>query len=266
MGGALLQRAVSAYATPDTQTIYVVDPTAAPQTLPPHVRWVAKAQDIAGDFTPDLVILAVKPQQMAATLPAYRHYTTSLFLSIAAGITLDNLQHILRGDTSTTDYAIIRAMPNLPASVGYGITAMVAKEIITPAQRSLGDNFMRHVGQTVWLENENLMDAVTALSGSGPAYIFALGEAMSQAGESLGLPPQAAAQLARATIIGSAHLLEQSTDSAPQLRKAVTSPGGTTEAALTHLLNPTSGLFPLLRQSLEAAASRAAQLSSPKVL
>jgi pyrroline-5-carboxylate reductase len=252
MGGAILQR-IAAQAK-----ICVVEPAPIPAALKalPEITWLASADRIAKSFVPDIVILAVKPQHMDDVLPAYGRYRAAVFLSIAAGKTLNKLSAALGG----TPYSIVRAMPNLPASIGQGMTVAVANKNVTPKQRALCEQCMKAVGAMVWTQDENDLDAVGALSGSGPAYVFALAEAMAKAGEALGLHPELAAQLARQTVIGSGALLAQSPESAEKLRIAVTSPGGITEAALKHLL-AANGLPDLMRKAIEAAARRSKELS-----
>lgn len=251
MGGALLQRVAS-------QAISsVVDPAPKPAPLKSlDVPWLASADKLDPHYAPDIIVLAVKPQQMAAVLPSYARFANSVFLSIAAGMTVARLHAIL----GNTNAAIVRAMPNLPASVGLGVSVAVANRHVKGAQRMLCDKVLSAVGQTAWIDDENLLDAVTALSGSGPAYIFALTEAMTDAGTALGLPCELAAQLARRTIIGSAALLDKSGESAEALRLAVTSPGGTTEAALKHLL-AAGGLPDLMKKAMAAAAQRSKELA-----
>lgn len=252
MGGALLERIA---ANAQTTVIEPAKPAARLASLP-DVTWLTSPGQIDAQFTPDIVIIAIKPQHMAEVLPAYGKFRHSVFLSIAAGQTLARLTALLGGD----DYSIVRAMPNLPASIGQGIAVMVANKNVTSAQRALCDQGLKAVGAVAWIEDENLLDAVTALSGSGPAYVFALVEAMAQAGEILGLPPALAAQLARQTVIGSGGLLAQSPDSAAELRASVTSPGGTTEAALKNLL-AANGLPELMLKAMQAAAKRSKELS-----
>jgi pyrroline-5-carboxylate reductase len=255
MGSALLQGAVASGF--EYSSVTIVDP--AP--LPPHLRTlprvaaVASADTLLPDIHPDLIVIAVKPQQLAATLPAYAKFHDAVFLSIAAGVTIARLEILLGGNPAVT-----RAMPNLPASIGQGISALVANTHTKPHQRMMCANFMAGTGDIVWLDDETAMDAVTAVSGSGPAYIFALCEAMAKAAESLGLSRELAMRLARKTVIGSSALLAQSPDSAEALRHAVTSPGGTTEAALKILLSEI-GLPDLMTRSLAAAAMRAKELS-----
>jgi pyrroline-5-carboxylate reductase len=181
-----------------------------------------------------------------------------VFLSIAAGITIRRLQELLG-----SGQAVIRAMPNLPASIGKGISVAITNKQISAGQRTLADRLLKTIGETAWVEDEKLIDAVTALSGSGPAYVFALCEAMAKAGESLGLPKDLAARLARTTVIGSGTLLEQSSETAEALRRAVTSPGGTTEAALKHLL-AAGGLQDLMLKAMTTAAERAKDLAQNK--
>lgn len=253
MGGALLRRAAGLGA------ICVVEPHAPPDDLKnlPRVTWVSAPEQIPDSFTPDVVILAVKPQQMASALPAYARYAPrAVFVSIAAGTTILRLRDILKNHAA----AIVRAMPNLPASIGAGVSVAVASDGVSADQRALGDNILKAFGAVEWIADEVLLDAVTALSGSGPAYVFALAEAMAAAGAKLGLPLDLATRLARQTLIGSGALLAQSSDSAEALRVAVTSRGGTTEAALKHLLAP-GGLPDLLDHAMRAAAERGKQLS-----
>jgi len=253
MGGALLQ-GVAAKAT-----ACVVDPAPPPQHLIslPGMTWISGPEKLDPGFKPDIVILAVKPQLMASVLPAYAKFRDSLFLSIAAGQTIAHLEALLGG----ANFVIIRAMPNLPASIGAGMTVAVANKNVSAAQRTLADTLLTAVGAVAWVENETWLDAVTALSGSGPAYVFALVEAMAQAGEALGLPKALAMQLARQTAIGSGTLLAQSKESVEALRAAVTSPGGTTEAALKLLLAG-DGLQDVMLKAIKAAAQRSEELSS----
>lgn len=248
MGGALLQRVAT------LGRAYVVDPAPAPAQLKSLATWLPAPDKLEKDFKPDIVILTVKPQHMAEALPAYARFKSSVFLSIAAGQSIKRLGELLGGD----NFAIARAMPNLPASVGAGATVASANKNVTAAQRALCDKILGAVGSVHWVEDENLLDAVTALSGSGPAYFFALAEAMTKAGVALGLPKELATQLARQTLIGSGALLAQSPETLEALRAAVTSPGGTTEAALKHL----GRLDELLLKAIKAAAARAKELSA----
>jgi len=154
----------------------------------------------------------------------------------------------------------VRAMPNTPAAIGKGISVLAAAPEVSPVQRQVCDVLMAAVGQVAWVEDESLIDAVTAVSGSGPAYVFLLAETLAEAGRSAGLPPELAAQLARATVAGSGALLEQSPESAATLRQNVTSPNGTTAAALNVLMSD-KGLQPLMTAAVDAATKRSRELS-----
>jgi pyrroline-5-carboxylate reductase len=254
MGSALL-RGVA----PKVDKIVVVKPTPFANEIKsiPHVSWVPAPEQIDPSFHPDAVILAIKPQSMAEVVPLYARYRSSVFLSIAAGKTL----HTLAGFLQNGETAIVRSMPNLPASIGAGITVTIANARTSSAQRNLCDEILRATGDVLWIEDEALIDPVTALSGCGPAYVFALVEAMAEAGEKLGLPPDLAQQLARKTIIGSGALLDQTAESAADLRRAVASRGGSTAAALEHLLGD-DGLPSLMLRTMQAAAKRAKELSA----
>ena len=257
MGAALLRQALAARLI--TAAVVIEPAGQGGSALDPDapVAWYQSADLIDATFQPDLIVMAVKPQQMATVLPTYARFSASLFVSIAAGLTLNGLQSML-GDQHT--HALIRVMPNLPASIGAGMSVAVANPQVSPTQKDMADQFLRAVGAVAWLANEDLMDAVTALSGSGPAYVFALGEVMARVGESLGLPPDMAAVLARQTLVGSGALVAQTPDDLDVLRRAVTSPGGTTEAALKHLLAD-DGFPDLLRRAMVAARDRAQELA-----
>ncbi|MDD5586884.1 MAG: pyrroline-5-carboxylate reductase [Alphaproteobacteria bacterium] len=254
MGSALL-RGVA----PKVDKIVVVKPTpfAEGANSFPNVSRVPAPEQIDPSFHPDAVILAVKPQDMAAVLPKYARFASSVFLSIAAGKTL----HALAGFLQNGETAIVRSMPNLPASIGLGMHVAIANAATTRPQRNLCDEILRASGDVLWIEDEALIDPVTALSGCGPAYVFALVETMAEAGEKLGLPPELAGHLARKTVIGSGALLGQTAESAADLRRAVASRGGSTAAALEHLLG-NDGLPSLMLRAMEAAAKRAKELSA----
>jgi pyrroline-5-carboxylate reductase len=234
--------------------LVVVDPTRP--TIGP-VNVVADADSIPAGFVPDVVVLAVKPQMMEAALPPYRRFVASaLFLSIAAGKPTAYFRRAF-GD----DLAIVRAMPNTPAAVRRGITVCFADETVSADRRALAESLLEAVGEVGWIADEAQMDAVTALSGSGPAYVFLLAEAMAEAGVALGLDPALAVRLARTTVSGSGELLRLSADSAGDLRRAVTSPAGTTAAALAVLMDEAAGFGPLLRDALAAAEHRSRELA-----
>lgn len=207
--------------------------------------------------TPAIVLIAVKPQMMTAALPALAALGggDTLFLTVAAGTTIAYYESVLGGQTP-----IIRAMPNTPAAVGRGISAITGNAHATEANMALAEALLSAVGQVVRLDGERQMDAVTAVSGSGPAYVFHLIEALAAAGEAEGLPAAMAMQLARATVTGAGELAHLAPESAAQLRINVTSPAGTTAAALNVLMDPDTGLSPLLRRAVKAAADRGREL------
>ena len=203
---------------------------------------------------PALCMLAVKPQYMKDALPQLKGMGGTVYLSIAAGITLETLAGELG------DGPIIRAMPNTPAAIGRGITALVGNKAATPENMQLAEGLLQAIGQTVRLDSEAQMDAVTALSGSGPAYVFHLIETMAAAGMAEGLPEDMAIKLATATVAGAGLLAAEADESAVQLRINVTSPAGTTEAGLKVLMDSKTGLPPLIRQTVKAAADRSRAL------
>ena len=206
---------------------------------------------------PAVALLAVKPQMMGAALPALQALGNgkTLFVSIAAGTSIATIAAAL-GDRTP----IVRSMPNTPAMVGRGITGICANAFAGAAGLALAHELMLAVGQVVELDSEDQIDAVTAVSGSGPAYVFHLIETMAQAGVAQGLPEAVAMQLARATVCGAGELAYLSPDPASQLRINVTSPGGTTAAALAVLMDPETGFPPLLRRAVKAAADRGREL------
>ena len=203
---------------------------------------------------PALCLLAVKPQYMKEALPQLKGMGRTVYLSIAAGITLETLAQELGNGP------IIRAMPNTPAAIGRGITALVGNAATTPENMQLAEGLLQAIGETVRLDSEAQMDAVTALSGSGPAYVFHLIEAMAAAGVAEGLPEELAVKLATATVAGAGMLAKKSPESAAQLRINVTSPAGTTEAGLKVLMHEANGLPPLMRHTIKAAADRSKEL------
>ncbi|TVR97027.1 MAG: pyrroline-5-carboxylate reductase [Rhodospirillales bacterium] len=210
-------------------------------------------------FRPDVIVLAVKPQVMDGVVAGYRGFAGAgtVVLSIAAGRTVASFRRVL-GDQAQ----VVRAMPNTPASVHRGISVACAGPAVTAAQRALCTGLLEAVGGVIWIEDESLMDAVTAVSGSGPAYVFLLTEALAAAGIEAGLPEAMAGRLARETVIGAASLLS-ATDASPDvLRQGVTSPGGTTEAALGVLMAEPGGLRALLVAAVRAAAERSRTLAS----
>lgn len=216
-------------------------------------RAVADIADLPA--APAVLILAVKPQSMATVLPALAPKVgpETIVVSVAAGTTLATLADGLKGGR------IVRVMPNTPAQVGQGMSVAVGRADVTPADRATVTALMDAVGRTAWIEDEALMDAVTAVSGSGPAYVFYLAEALAKAAEKAGLPPELAALAARQTVAGAGALLAASPLDAAVLRQNVTSPGGTTAAALDVLMAD-DGLQPILDKAVEAAARRGREL------
>ena len=237
--------------------------------LPPGAAWVrdpAPAERIVAlgvhvnedpPAPPAVVLVAVKPQTMGAALPVLAGYGGggTLFVSVAAGTRIEAFEAMLGAATP-----VVRAMPNTPAAVGRGITAITGNGAATSDHLALAETLLSAVGAVVRLEGEHQMDAVTAVSGSGPAYVFHLIEALAAAGEAEGLPPALAMQLARATVTGAGELAHRSEDTAAQLRINVTSPGGTTAAALQVLMDEENGFPPLLRRAVRAAAARGKEL------
>jgi len=225
--------------------------------LPASIAVVDDAAAVPGDFTPDVVVLAVKPQVMDAVVPPYRRFAEAgaPIVSIAAGKTLAYLGRQL-GEGA----AVIRVMPNLPASIGRGISVAVANAHTPAAGRDLAEALLSACGEVAWVEDEALLDAVTALSGGGPAYVFLLVEALAEAGIACGLPPALARRLARVTVAGSGELIRESTEDVATLRQNVTSPGGTTLEALKVLM-AADGIQPIFARALAAATRRSRELS-----
>lgn len=254
MGGAMLAGWLAGGLDPARTT--VLDPAPGPD-----IAELCSARGIALNPeripTADALVLAVKPQGLDAAVAGLASLVRpdTLVVSILAGKTIADLKNRLPAAR-----AVVRAMPNLPASIGRGATGAVASPETTPTQRAGADALLRSVGLVEWLDDEALIDAVTALSGSGPAYVFLLAEAMTEAGAAAGLPADMAARLARATVSGAGALLDASTRDAGQLRRDVTSPGGTTEAALSVLMR-SDGVPALMREAVAAARRRAGALS-----
>jgi pyrroline-5-carboxylate reductase len=255
MGGALLAGWLDAGLNPNAAV--VIDPS------PPEdsAAFLAKAGITAmalppAGLTARVVVVAVKPQVMASVLPALRSLfgARTVALSIAAGKTLQNFSDAL-GPVS-----VIRTMPNTPAQVGRGISAAVANERANDDDRALATSLLEAVGEVIWVDDEAHIDAVTAVSGSGPAYVFLLAEYLAEAAAEAGLSAEHARQLARATVTGAGELLHHSDLPPEQLRKNVTSPNGTTAAALAVLMAE-DGLGPLMKKAVAAAKKRSQELS-----
>jgi pyrroline-5-carboxylate reductase len=234
-------------------SVWVIDPKPSDwvRGLGVHLN-----EDLPAD--PAIVLIAVKPQMMGEALPTLQALGdgTTLFLSVAAGTPIRAFEAVLGSQTP-----IIRAMPNTPAAVGKGITALIGNALIAEDQMALAEALLQAVGQTVRLQTEGQMDAVTGLSGSGPAYVFHLIETMAAAGAAQGLPEDLAMQLAKATVAGAGALAEQASEDPAQLRVNVTSPQGTTAAALAVLMDDQTGFPALLKRAVAAAADRSRELA-----
>jgi pyrroline-5-carboxylate reductase len=252
MGGALLRGWLAAGVPPGSLAVKEPQPS-------PEMQALLKEKGIAEQPSskPDALILAVKPQIMAKVLDEIAPHAGphTVVLSIAAGRTVRSIaSHFPPGA------AIVRAMPNLPAEIGRGITAAFANAPVTPEQRKLCGELLGAAGEVAWVDDEGWLDAVTALSGSGPGYVFYLVECLAEAGRAAGLPADLSAQLARATVSGAGELLHQSSLPASKLRENVTSPAGTTAAGLSVLMRD-HGLADLMRETVAAAARRSRELS-----
>jgi pyrroline-5-carboxylate reductase len=201
------------------------------------------------------LVIALKPQTFREAGSALKSFTgrSTLVVSIMAGTTIASIEAACGG-------SVVRAMPNTPAAIGRGITVAVAAKNVTTAQRAVADALLRATGSVEWVEDEGLMDAVTAVSGSGPAYIFLLAEELARAGVEAGLPQELATKLARETVAGSGELLHRSDVPSATLRQNVTSPGGTTAAALEVLMGP-DGMQSLLTRAVAAATRRSKELA-----
>jgi pyrroline-5-carboxylate reductase len=258
-GGNMASALVSGLAgkLTDGANIHVVDPNPEPlERLQAHFG-VSTAPAIDGALAAsDVIVLAVKPQQMrevAAALLPHLAATQPLILSIAAGIRGADLARWLGGYG-----AIVRTMPNTPALISRGVTGMVAMPGVSPQQKAAADDIMKAVGTTVWLDDEALIDPVTAVSGSGPAYVFYFIEAMEQAAVEMGLSAEQASELALATFVGAAQLAAHSGDPVSVLRERVTSKGGTTHAAITSMQQ--SRVKEAIIDAMKAAAQRGREL------
>jgi pyrroline-5-carboxylate reductase len=258
MGTALLDGWLARGLPPGAVT--AIDPQFDPAVRERYAALGCTCRTDAAQAAPaEVVMLAIKPQTLAGAAPGLAGLIGpgSLLISILAGKRIVNLRAALPRAT-----AIIRTMPNTPAAVGRGITALAASAEVSADQRETATRLLAAVGEIVWLRDEAGIDAVTAVSGSGPAYVFLMVEALAAAGAEAGLEPDVALRLARATVEGAGELLFRSPDiSAAKLRENVTSPGGTTAAALAELMHPASGLGPLIGRAVAAAKRRAGELS-----
>jgi pyrroline-5-carboxylate reductase len=240
----------------DPKHISVLEPQPTSQIAALASRGLQLNPQLRGLDDVAAVVIAVKPQSAAEAIPPLKPMigASTVVVSIMAGRTLQFIAGALNAPC-----ALVRAMPNTPAAIGRGITVAVPRDI-NPAQRELADRLLRATGTVEWTDDEALMDAVTAVSGSGPAYVFLLAEALAEAGVASGLPPSLAAKLARETVAGSGELLHRSELDAAVLRQNVTSPGGTTAAALDVLMGK-DGLTQQLRKAVAAATKRSRELA-----
>ncbi|MEO0486472.1 MAG: pyrroline-5-carboxylate reductase [Pseudomonadota bacterium] len=248
MGSAMLSGWLAEGLAPDR--VWVLDPHPS--------DWVSSTGVHINDGLPDapaVIILAVKPQMMGDALPALAALGNgeTLFISVAAGTQVSSLKAVLGQDTP-----VVRAMPNTPAAIGQGITAIVGSTTTSEAHLTLAEALLSAVGRTVRLAHEGQMDAVTGLSGSGPAYVFHLIECMAAAGQAQGLSPELSMELARATVAGAGALALAGPETPEQLRINVTSPNGTTQAGLEVLMSDLPGL---MRATVRAATERSKELS-----
>lgn len=233
------------------------DPSAIAASRPLSVLAARELSDSLDASAAAVVVLAVKPQILETALSGYRSFAEagSMFLSIAAGKPTGFYEGILGEGT-----AVVRAMPNTPAAIGQGVTVLCANANVKPAQRVLAGELMSAVGEVAWLDDESLMDAVTAVSGSGPAYVFLLIECLTEAAVEEGIEPGLARQLAQATVAGAGAYARVAQRDATELRRQVTSPGGTTAAALAILMEE-DGLAALVKRAVRAATERGRELA-----
>lgn len=255
MGGALIEGWLSCGLDP--RNLAVLDP--AP---PPEIEKLLTARKIARDpdaktFSPDAIVVAVKPQVAGEVVPKLAPFVKpkTIVVSIMAGRTIASIEAALPAFA-----AVVRGMPNMPASIGRGITVAVANRRVDGIGKALANDLLAAAGKVEWVEQEAMIDAVTAVSGSGPAYVFLLAECLARAGTAAGLPNDLAMTLARETVAGAGELLHRSSLDASKLRENVTSPGGTTAAALEILMGK-DGFEALLTRAVAAAAKRSRDLA-----
>lgn len=253
MGGAMLTGWLAQGGDP--ARIAVVEPAPSDEIGAFAQRGVRLNPDPATLGPAAALVIAVKPQVFREVAPGLRPYVgpDTLVISVMAGVTMATIAASCGG-------RVVRTIPNTPAAIGRGITAAVPGADVTPAQRALADALLRATGAVEWIDDESLIDAITAVSGSGPAYVFLLAEAMAQAGVAAGLPDGLAARLARATVAGAGELLHRSPLDAATLRQNVTSPGGTTAAALAVLMAD-DGVPGLMTRAVAAATRRSRELA-----
>jgi pyrroline-5-carboxylate reductase len=253
MGGALLSGWLARGL--DAKRVAVIEPHLSPEIqllAAKGVRLNPSPKDVGTVAT---LVVALKPQMFREAEAMLKSFAgpATLVVSIMAGTPMASIAEVCGG-------SVVRAMPNTPAAIGRGITVAVAASNVSAAQRAVADALLRATGSVEWIDDEGLMDAVTAVSGSGPAYIFLLAEELARAGVEAGLPVELATRLARETVAGSGELLHRSELASATLRQNVTSPGGTTAAALEVLMGP-DGMQPLLTRAVAAATRRSKELA-----
>jgi pyrroline-5-carboxylate reductase len=253
MGGAMLTGWLAQGLDP--KHLIVIEPTPSSEISALSARGIRLNPSAKEAGEVDTLVVAVKPQSFRGAGAALKSFTgaSTLVVSIMAGTPIAALEAVCGG-------SVVRAMPNTPAAIGRGITVAVAAKKVSGAQRAIADALLRATGSVEWVDNESLMDAVTAVSGSGPAYVFLLAEELARAGVAAGLPAELAAKLARETVAGSGELLHRSDLSPATLRQNVTSPGGTTAAALDVLMG-SDGMEKLMTRAVAAATQRSKDLA-----
>jgi pyrroline-5-carboxylate reductase len=253
MGGAMLSGWLAQGL--DAANVTVIEPSPSSEISALTTKGVRLNPPSGDARAAATLVIALKPQTFREAGPMLKQFsaTATLVVSIMAGTTIASISEVCGG-------SVVRAMPNTPAAIGRGITVAVAAQNVSAGQRAVADALLRATGSVEWVDDENLMDAVTAVSGSGPAYIFLLAEELARAGVAAGLPQELAAKLARETVAGSGELLHRSDVPAATLRHNVTSPGGTTAAALEVLMGP-DGMQSLLTRAVAAAARRSKELA-----
>jgi pyrroline-5-carboxylate reductase len=251
MGGAMLTGWLAGGL--DATRVVVVEPSPSPEIKALSAKGIQLNPKTAA--AADTLVMAVKPQTFREAGPALKPFIgpSTLVVSIMAGIPIAALEEVCRGKA-------VRAMPNTPAAIGRGITVAVSAKNVSAAQRATADALLRAIGAVEWVDDESLMDAVTAVSGSGPAYVFLLAEELARAGVEAGLPAELATKLARDTVAGSGELLHRSELPSATLRQNVTSPGGTTAAALEVLMGE-GGMQQLMIRAIAAATKRSKELA-----
>jgi pyrroline-5-carboxylate reductase len=239
----------------DAKRVVVIEPQPSAEINALAAKGI-RLNPSAGDAgAVDTLVVAVKPQSFREAGAALKQFvgSSTLVVSIMAGTTIAALEEVCGG-------MVVRAMPNTPAAIGRGITVAVAAKNVSAAQRTTADALLRATGSVEWVDDESLMDAVTAVSGSGPAYVFLLAEELARAGVEAGLPAELATKLARETVAGSGELLHRSELASATLRQNVTSPGGTTAAALEVLMGE-GGMQQLMIRAVAAATKRSKELA-----